>query len=254
MKYISILFLAISLVFCVNNPIQADIILSGDSNIIDPLTGTTNGVPGTDTGNQRFFTNILGGGNSVAVLQSSTSYASDLIADVNTFYNGLSGVTSTTIGGNITSLAGYNLLVVILPDHTFTSGETALLSNFLAAGNSIIFTGENSSDVFTTSNTNINVDLTALGSSMQIVADYIDSGYFHTASGSRIVTNPLTTGVTTLSYAASSRVTGGSYLVYGSYGEPIIETSGSKAVPEPATMLLLGFGLAGLAGVRKFKS
>src|SRR5262249_20319285 len=79
------------------SPAQADLFVSGDSNIADPLIGINNDVPGIDTGNQQFFANILGGGNSVAVLQTGTPYGGLFVTDVNQFYNGLPGKSSAMI-------------------------------------------------------------------------------------------------------------------------------------------------------------
>ncbi len=127
--------LALAFVFGVSAA-TANIFLSGDTNITNPLTGSF-GVS-IDTGNQTFFSNILQGGHNVAVLQStwpgSVGYA---YTDVNTFYNSLTGVTSTVISGTITSLAGYNLFVAPLPDHSFTTSELTVLGNFLAGGGAV---------------------------------------------------------------------------------------------------------------------
>jgi hypothetical protein len=227
------------------SPSKADLFVSGDSNVIDPLTGIHNGVPGIDTGNQQFFRNILGGGNSVAVLQSGTAYGSLFVSDVNQFYNGISGKSSTVIAGTISSLAGYNLLVAPLPDHAFTSSEITVLKNFLNGGNSIFFLGENNDGVFTAANANITSDLAALGSSMQIVPNLFDSDW-HTATGSHIATNPYTSGVSHLSYAAPSSVSGGNYLYFGTGGQPMITYA---AVPEPSSLALIGCGLLAVFGV-----
>jgi hypothetical protein len=218
--------------------------VSADCNIADPLTGVNSGVPGIDTGNQQFFANILGSGNSVAVLHTFSAQwdlSGPFVTDVNQFYNGLAGKISTVISGTISSLAGYNLLVVPFPDHAFTSGEIAVLSNFLAAGNSVFFLGEN--DTFTLFNQNINNDLTALGSSIQIVPASFDGGW-HTATDSQIASDPFTTGVSHLSYAAPSMVSGGNYLFFGTGAQPFVTYS--AVVPEPPTFSLACLGLLAL--------
>jgi hypothetical protein len=226
------------------SPAKADLFVSADCDIADPLIGLYNQVPGIDTGNQQFFANILGSGSSVAVLHTGSAQydpSGQIVTDVNQFYNGLDGKTSTVISGTISSLAGYNLLVVPLPDHAFTSGEITVLRDFLAAGNSVFFLGEN--DSFTLENPNINNDLTALGSTIQIVPASFDAGW-HTATGSQIALDPFTTGVSHFSYAAPSMVSGGNYLVFGTGAQPFVTYS--AVVPEPSTVSLACLGVLAL--------
>ena len=70
--------------------VEASIIVSADSNIIDPL------VPGPNfnAGNQVFFSNVLGSGDTVAIRQEGGAAGFDTIADQ--FFDSLPGVTSKT--------------------------------------------------------------------------------------------------------------------------------------------------------------
>jgi len=250
-KFICILFvIAVSLVFCIN-AVNAELFLSGDTNITNPLTGSS-GVA-IDTGNQKFFTNILQGGQNVAVLQSTWGGSvGSAYTDVNTFYNSLPGVTSTVISGTINSLAGYDLLVAPLPDHAFVASEITVFNNFIAQGGSIFFTGENSDISFAMSNSAINAALVALGSSMSIYSTIFDTG-FRTATGAQIAADLFTAGVSTFTYAAPSEVLFGSGtpLFFGTGGQAFLSYEQTSKVPLPAAFWIFGSGLLGLLGIRR---
>lgn len=244
MKKISIYVLAFAITIGLATTSYALTILSGDSNLATVLTASS-------YGNDDFFINILQGGSSVAVLEATVSGIS---ADthIHSFYDGLSGVSSTLISGDITDavLAGVDLFAAPVPDDAFSTSELLALNNFNSGGGTTFFLGDHSgSDMM---NEYINEALAYLGSSMSILYDSTFDSEYHEAVGDKIVSDPLTVGVTSLRYAAPSQISGGTTLFYGTNYEPFLayEDVGSP-IPEPTTMFLMGTGLAGLAGIRR---
>jgi hypothetical protein len=229
------------------------IVVSGDSNTFGALVGDVI-FPDPDPGNQRFMTNVLGDGDQVLI--SGTSSAGNL-TKADDFYDGLAGVTSTIDTGLVAAadLVGVDLFIGITPETAYSASEIAALSAFSDAGGTIFLSSERSG-IGSSSTPNLNALLTGLASPMQIVPATVDPGA-HTATGSQIATNSLTTGVTTFSYAATSLVTGGTGLFFTEGGSAFVASTGSlNAVPEPTPIALLGFGAAaglGIAGLRRRK-
>lgn len=226
---------------------SALVVVSADVNIAYALNGA--GVPAApiDPGNQQFFTNVLSGGSTVAVLDDDPFGASSVGGEaIDGFYNGIGGVSSTLLASSTTitaaTLAGIDMFVAVLPD-AFSAAETTALVNFANAGGTLFLFGENFA--FSARNAAINGVLTALGSAMSIVDDAFDQAVYFTAVGGQIAADPLTAGVATLSYVAPSQITGGTSLFFGTAGEAFVAYE-AMAVAEPAALCLALAGLMAL--------
>ncbi|MBL8240174.1 MAG: hypothetical protein JNM66_22325 [Bryobacterales bacterium] len=214
------------------------IIVSGDSNIVNDLD--------KKPGNARFFSNILGSGTSVAVLDTTPGACCIGTFDdiINAHYNSLPGVTSTKITGPVSAagLAGVNVFIALAPNLAFTGAETIALNNFLIGGGTIFALGDNTT--FFPENTNVNNLLIALGSGLRIDPTNIDGDF----TFANILADPLTTGINVFEFASASRVTGGTTLfqtMTGSQTFIAYETSTAQ-VPEPGAWLLTACGLLAL--------
>lgn len=228
--------------------------VSGDSNIANGLDNA-HGAPFPND-NGTFFLNVLGGGTSVKVLSTTTTFITGLDSEVNTFYASQAGVSSSLFSGTITSagLAGVNLLVILAPDHSFTGAELTDMGSFLGGGGEIFFAGENNGTAgFLAGNAAINAALSSLGSGMGIVNNSLDGG-FHTTGPGQVLSSSFTSGVSQFTYAFGSNVTGGTGLfLYTDLTNQIIafETTSTSGVPEPTTWVLLAAPLAAMLWFRR---
>lgn len=220
---------------------QASIIVSADGNIINAL------IPGPDfnAGNQVFFSNVLGSGDTVGIRQEGGGAGLDSMAEQ--FFDSLPGVTASIIanvaGG---ALAGVDLLLVPLPDSALTAGELAAVGAFLGGGGTVFFTGENGCCAFQiAANAVINAALLALGSDIQIIDAVFLGGY----QLAQIAGDPLTAGVMSFTYAAGSHLSGGTLLFSDLDGNRLIAYEAT--VHEPPSLLLVGLGLAIFGAIRR---
>ncbi len=175
----------------------------------------------------------------------------DAAHNVNSFYNSLSGVSSTVIVGAVTEtkLAGAKLFISAVPDDPFTPSEIGALENLLAGGGSVFFLGESAVGGWPSRNGYINDALFALGSEMSILPNSTIA-VSETATGSQIATNPLTAGVSTFTYVVPSAVDGGTTLFFGPQMQPFVAYEGT-VIPIPPTIWLFGSSVLGLIGIAR---
>jgi len=236
------------LAVCANADIVGTIVVSGDSNIGNGIDGSAGA---TIADNGLFFRNLLGAGTTVAIRTTTNPDTLTEISSQNAiigYYTGLGKTVNQFSTVTAPGLAGASLFIGFLPDVDFTAAETTLIANYLAAGGSVLLTGEWGS-FDTLADNHINALLTALGSTLRISPADLDLGV-HVATGSQIAADALTVGIREFSYAATSDVAGGTALFYTTAGTPFMEYT--SAVPEPsAIVLLLTAGLGAFAVRRR---
>lgn len=230
----------------------ATVILSGDSNIFSPIDGSSNGP--LDPNNTTFALNILGDASDVLIQGPDTGAIEPPTNALQTLYAAQSGVSSTLVSTSTVLGAadfdGVDLFVSLVPD-TYSSAETTLISDFLTSGGTVFLVGENN-QFFSASNSAINALLSDLGSEMSLGASSLDTG-FQVAGGS-VFADPLTAGVSALTYAFTNTVSGGEALAAALDGQTFIAVEAGAVVPPiplPAPVALLGAALLGLGSLRR---
>ncbi len=129
---------------------------------------------------------------------------------MNTFYNSLSGTTSSILTGTLDTndLSGTDLLWATQPVDPYTSAEISTMNAFLANGGRIAFMGEHGGGLGVNENNNITSAIASLGGHMSIVNhNLIDPG-FHDATrlNGQILNHTLTAGVDKYTYAAFANI------------------------------------------------
>ena len=240
------LLVALGLALVISPPTAAGtLIVSGDVTSAFSLTNSSPNVAQPGVG--QFYTNILGGGTSVAILSSNQFDASD---EIDEFYDSLTGVSTNLFSSEITPglLSGVDLLLLPFLGRSLSAAEVDAIAAFQQSGGTLFVTGEGASiNGGANSNGLVNSLLSDLGSSMSIVSVTLDIGP-QTATGTEIADHPLTSGVTTFHYGATASVAGGTPLFFANDG-----TSAFMAVevPEPLTATLAIACLLATVGARR---
>jgi hypothetical protein len=228
----------------------------------------------------------------LAVLASATANASTIgvlddygneYGNLNTFYTG-QGNSVYALADNFTAgqISGSKLLVLTL-FNSLGSSQLSALDSYVQGGGRVLLNSDGAG--FENYQGSVNAVLSSLGSSIVNVDGAYDGGYHVT---SNILANPFTAGVSSVFYAYTSALTGGTGLVLGVSSQDFISyqaigagyvfviadsntgdglsqpygnqqlylnflNGGSSTTPEPGTLVMFGSGIIGLAGVLRRK-
>lgn len=232
-------------------PIQAGtLIISGDVTPIYSLMPAAPGF-GISVGNRQFFQNALNGGGAVTVLDSSNGAAPQ---EAHAYFNSLAGVSSTLVSGQLVAghLIGADLLIAAIPSAPFMQPARLAIADFLNDGGTVFLLGEADGTTFNfgpQTNSYINSLASALGSDLSLVDALLDTSTL-IATGAQIASHPLTVGVTSYTYGATSQVVGGTPLYFTNGGVSFTAVE-SLTVPEPNAVVIASLGAAIVARRRK---
>lgn len=238
-------------------------------------------------------------GLSVAGWSGSASASAVLIQDgtvfnpgqLNSFYNGLAGVTSSLLGSSspLTSslFSGIDLFVAAPPENAYSATELSEIGNFINGGGTAFLMGEN--NFFTTSNNAVNSLASSIGSTLSISPASLSPAAgcgIDTSTGATLV-GPTMAGVSAFTWGCGSVVNGGvpellrnnlttvmmasesigaGHLVIMADGNISATTAGnqqfftnllslsSTEVAEPGMVAVFGLGLAGIGFARRRKA
>jgi len=197
-----------------------------------------NSMNSATSGRDQLLLNTLGGANSVLVSkQNNASYNTDFSG----FYNGLSGVTGTFSGAELTNqlLSGIDLLFINNgccgnSGQPYSSDETTVISNFLSSGGSLALLSEPccGGDV-----AGMNLFLSQVGSTMSFGG--------HKSGGATVINDTvITAGVSGYNPNTFNHIMGGiSAVEQGGFTAVAYEYTSDVPESGPIALLLLSLGM-----------
>ncbi len=196
--------------------------------------------------------NLLGDNTDVLIIGEWAT--NSRVTGLTNYWNSLSTVNVTTnsvVDITASNLVGFDFLFYMedaFSTNTATSITTNAINDFINASGDFLYVSQNLSNA--SSSVSYNSFLTDIGSSIQTSTNYCDNTQ-------TIVSDGLTTGVSTFSIGGCNEVIGGNSLVISQNGVTSVayeytEYTNSAQVPEPSTLAIFALGIMGLAS-RRFK-